>query len=76
VSAASGVGVHTAEVVPMAGRLEGPGLDVVAAIASVAEPATVVVSDTVAGLVAGSGLNLVEWRQLPEIHLRPLHVMR
>ena len=55
-----GVGVHTAEVTSTGGLLEGRGVEVAAAIAEIAGRAQVVISDTVAGLIAGSDIELLE----------------
>jgi pimeloyl-ACP methyl ester carboxylesterase/DNA-binding winged helix-turn-helix (wHTH) protein len=55
-----GVGVHTAEVTSAGGQLEGRGVDAAAAVADAAGQGQVVVSDTVAGLLAGSGIELAE----------------
>jgi pimeloyl-ACP methyl ester carboxylesterase/DNA-binding winged helix-turn-helix (wHTH) protein len=71
-----GVGVHTAEVTSAGGRLEGRGVEVAAAIAEAAGRGQVVVSDTVAGLIAGSGIELVELAVDGSVHPRPLHLVR
>ena len=71
-----GVGVHTAEVTSAGGLLVGRGVEVAAAIAEVAGPAQVVVSDTVAGLIAGSGIELVELAVDASVDSRALHLVR
>jgi class 3 adenylate cyclase len=71
-----GVGVHTAEVTSAGGLLEGRGVEVAAAIAEVAGRAQVVVSDTVAGLIAGSGIELVELAVDASVDPRALHLVR
>jgi class 3 adenylate cyclase len=49
-------GVHTGEVETIAGKVGGIAVNVGARIASLASPSEVLVSYTVQGLVAGSGL--------------------
>ena len=71
-----GVGVHTAEVRSAGGRLEGRGVDVAAAIAEAAGPGQVAVSDIVAGLIAGSGIELEALAVNASVDLRPLHLVR
>ena len=73
---AVGVGVHTAEVTSAGGRLEGRGVEVAAAIAEAAGPGQVAVSDIVAGLVAGSGIELVPLATDGSVAQRPLHLVR
>ena len=70
------VGVHTAEVTSVGGTLEGRGVEVAAAIAEAAGAAHVVVSDIVAGLVAGSGIELVVLSVDGSVDSRPLHLVR
>jgi pimeloyl-ACP methyl ester carboxylesterase len=70
------VGVHTAEVTSIGGRLGGGGVDVAAAIAEAAGEGQIVVSDTVAGLLAGSGVELVELAVDRSSGPRPLHLVR
>jgi class 3 adenylate cyclase len=53
-------GLHTGECVLGHGRVEGPAVDVAAAIAAAAQPGEVLTSSTVRDLVAGSGLDFAE----------------
>ena len=73
---AVGVGVHTAEVTSAGGRLEGRGVEVAAAIAEAAGPGQVAVSNIVAGLVAGSGIELVPLATDGSVAQPPLHLVR
>ncbi|HEX4983560.1 MAG TPA: alpha/beta fold hydrolase [Ilumatobacteraceae bacterium] len=71
-----GVGVHTAEVTSAGGLLEGRGVEVAAAIAEIAGRAQVVVSDTVAGLIAGAGVELMELAADASVDPLALHLVR